>query len=531
MPRYSQQSPYPTGRAPLAFDLSEQMWNIAQQRIQNRKQEIEEQKKQISENEAILLTALDFETVKGAQDKFAQDMATRIDQMTNKWSERMKAKGGILDTNDKLELLRDKRDIENRIQVGAADVAQFQQLQNDLADPKKRTVYNVPETSSKMAKYALEGKIGTGSAINLPTYQPQAWGQEAMAFAESNAPKELLDPRAWDDVAMGIDEYGNTKFQKSNKKIVEGHIEWLKTTPEWQSLYEEQPYNAELLLESFRKKYLREPVRAIPKSQSATTGGKTATQIKAEKEQQDKFSGFNNIALNLMDRDEATIKSLKSTGFGKIGDIRYTEEPDGTYMHVHFQPTSAADTRGSEMIKLPKDQSDVAGQKYFYNKLWDILPSEFKEGVDVADLPKVMKPRAGQYQGKQVPFYAEKSVEKTLDQAIKNPKKSFFQAAADTIKKYIPGLKIKATSEGFEVDGKTYNIKNPPKGTTNTPEALKAKVMENVKPQKKLDPNAPEAESSAPATQPFDVGGEKYYIPTDMVEEFLKDNPTAKRVE
>lgn len=506
MPRYSQQSPYPTGRAPLAFDLSEQMWNIAQQRIQNRKQEIEEQQKQISENEAILLTALDFETVKGAQDKFAADMATRIDQMTNKWSERMKAKGGILDTNDKLELLRDKRDIETRIQVGAADVAQFQQLQKDLADPKKRGFYDFT-TYANMAQYAKENKIGTGGAINLPVMKPQPWGEDFMAMAEQDANKLLLDSRQWSSIPNGVDDFGNTKSYLTNKPIVDNYVESLRQTPEYQTLYEENPQQAEALLESFKGKYYREPsqpVKPVRQAGSArSSGSPTYSQRKAEETKSAKIQEFGNIAQGLADMDENTVSLIKTSDFGGVSDIYYDTKDGVDYMYVDFQPTQGGDVKPTEEIKLPTTDEE---KKIFYKKVWSVLPKEMQAGVSLEQVERAIRPPKENV--KKVERVSITALKQNLDAAAEKPTNDNIKKLVTVITDLFPNVKVKANTPIIgansvtiiDADGKStdYNFKDkakveefrikineliggakPPK-TNTEPQAQKPKVVPSM---------------------------------------------------
>ena len=300
----------------------------------------------------------------------------------------------------------------------------------------------------------------------------------------------------------------------------------MQLDPEWQDLAKENYGQAMELLNSIDEAYTVDINDYEPVKTTSTKGAgtKTPAQQRADEEKQEKFGSFNNLALNLMDRDQATVSSIKNTGFGNIAAINYTQEPDGEYMHVHFQPTSANDTRTSERIKMPKDENDAEGKKIFYSKLWNVLPAEYKKGVEFDDLPKLMKPRSGKFTGTQEPFYGVKNVEKALDQAIKEPKKSFFQTAADTIKKYVPGLKVRATIDGLDIadeEGggfKRYNLKTKGKNTANTPEALKERIMGSLNKE----------------PQVFEINGEQFTIPADEVDEFLKEaeaeKATVKRV-
>jgi hypothetical protein len=543
--RYSQSSTYPTGRAPLAVDLSQQYWNIAQERVKARKQEIEENDLKISENEKFLLKAFDIETVKGAQDKKTVELAKMLDDHLTKWAfiSKNNEKPGILTTEQKFEVLRDRREIEDARQKAASEVAQYEQLAKDAVDPKKRELYD-PQTFIDMGKYAAEGRIGDGKLINLIKYAPQAIGQDFMAEVQGMA-KEMgvFNKQLFKQYPTGIVDNGQTQWGYTNKPTVETLKKIAQTLPSFHALAKDNYGQAMQILNSIDD-YTIDISDYEPIKSGSAAGGKTSAQIKAEKDQNEKFGSFNNIALNLMDMDEAQVTKLKSAEPGKIRDIYYEQSPDGaTDMFIEYQPESTGGTklaRGIEKIRLPKDANDKEGIDLFYSKLHQVLPTEMKQGVDVSDIPKTIKSRAGKYTGNKLPIRTIQKIETTLNTVITNPKKGIFKAAADSINTWMKNInpkapKLEGTKEGFkygeEGNQKEYNFVNPPKGTVNTPEDLRKKIELNINAPKVGNPNAPEAESSAPVTRTFDIGGEKYYIPENMVTEFLKDNPNAKKVE
>jgi hypothetical protein len=469
--RYNQSSPYPTGNAPFAVDLSQQMWNIAQERIKARKQEVEENKLKISESEEFLLKALDFDTVKGMQDKETIELSKLLDEHNSKWALRMKDKSGILSTEDKLEVLRDRREIEDRRNIAATNVGQYEELAKQLIADKDGKIFDHDATHKRMTEFANEGNIGKESAINLAVMKQQPFGQSFMARAEEAAQKELLNPQGWSTIPNGINEDGSTKIIKTNEPIMEPFIESMRSDSDWKDLYNRNPYDAEQLLVSLKKRFIRNPIQP-PKT--SKTGGKTSAQLIAETEQNEKFGSFNNLALNLMDMDADTINTIKLNKEGEITNISYDQTADGgTEMVFDFQPITTATGRKErlpERIKLPKDQNNTAEMNAFYTKLWNILPADIKKGVDFSDIPKVIKPRQGKYTGRKVAYQNVQNIENAIVLAEKNPSNENIKSLVKTIKENYPNINVKAntpviggnsiTIYNEDGNGKIYSFKD-----------------------------------------------------------------------
>jgi len=380
MPRYSQQSPYPTGRAPLAFDLSEQMWNIAQQRIQNRKQEIEEQKKEISDNEKILLTALDFETVKGAQDKFTLDMAGRMKTLTDKWALRMKDRTGILTTEDKLELLRDKRDIESRMQVGAANVAQYDELRKQVYADEEGKIFDKKKSLENLGRFALNGNIGYKSPMDAVIMQPQPFGQEALAkygswLEETQNPKTAFKSTTKTDLKTGV-----ITTELSNEEDVNAKMDLFEQTPEVQQMLRENPIETRQWLDLNRKALIKKP-----QTSGVNSGliGKTKTGKEefssdypgfTKQAEVDAANNYNDFAERLYQGDESAIEQLKGTKYASVEVY-----PDKYILTEN-------DDKGTKKIV----RRDV-GKKAFKHSVWDVAPDSVTQGLTNFGLSSFIK--------------------------------------------------------------------------------------------------------------------------------------------
>jgi len=292
----------------------------------------------------------------------------------------MKQKGGILDTNDKLELLRDKRDIENRIQVGAADVAQFQQLQKDLADPKKRTVYDVNETTKRMAKYAIDGNLGQGGVINIPVYQEQPFGQEALAkygswLEETQNPKTAFKSTTKTDLKTGV-----ITTELSNEEDVNAKMDLFEQTPEVQQMLRENPIETRQWLDLNRKALIKKP-----QTSGVNSGliGKTKTGKEefssdypgfTKQAEVDAANNYNDFAERLYQGDESAIEQLKGTKYASVEVY-----PDKYILTEN-------DDKGTKKIV----RRDV-GKKAFKHSVWDVAPDSVTQGLTNFGLSSFIK--------------------------------------------------------------------------------------------------------------------------------------------
>lgn len=521
MPRspYSSGSPYPTGRAPFSMDLSSQMDAITQQMIQTRRNEIKEKKLQVTDSENAILTALDFKTLEGAGDKFAAEHAKRLDELNNKWALRFKERGGIISTQDKLELAKDKRDVESKLQIGAADLAQINEIRKEI-QKGKNSAYDIPKTIENLNRYYSQGLPGSGGATNVPVMKKQMFGQGWLARMEPLATNELLkNPQSFDEDITKLDELGNNIIQKSNRRAVENFMEFAKQDEEYQELMQQDPEQAKALADSFMTRFLREPQTEKTRPTSATrrTGSPTYSQRKAEETKSSKIQEFGNLAQGLADMKEDTVSLIKTSKFGGISDIYYDKENGEDYMFIDFQPTSADDVRATEKIKLPTTDDE---KKIFYKKVWSILPKEMQAGISLEEVEKSIQSSKGE--GKKMERVSVTAVNQNIEAAEKNASRENIKKLVAAVKDLFPEIKIESNApivgaRSVILDGKEYSFKDKAKI-----DEFKAKINELIG-----NPQATET-----GVVMFEVEGEgKFSIPANEVDEFLKSYPSAKRIQ
>ena len=393
---YMSRSPYPTGRSPFAVDLSENMAAITQQMVENRQKEIKDYKLQVEENEGTLLKALDFKTVEGIQDKAALDHANRIKELSDKWAIRMKERQGIMSTNDKLELLKDKRDVEGRLSKAAADVATIKKIQEDLAK-EKGFVYQKNPTAKRLVDYIDNGLIGEGNAINIPEVNVPVFGYETIQRFEPfmvNRAKDFVEvPKVINRAT------GEVRVEKSNQKSVDEGIEFIKTTDEYKELVAQDPVKAQEALEYLRTKYSSESQKgsfvSAVKPRATGSGGRTEPAVNKA------IEDFNTNVLNASKFGKTALNKWTPT-IGDIESMRKSTPKSGEkYIRVTFKPDKAGNKKIID-ITVPDQiyvESEETGQaemteegKLFYQRMWELYPASLKGGLSGKTLPDLMKP-------------------------------------------------------------------------------------------------------------------------------------------
>lgn len=151
---------YPSTATPFAMDLATPIMAITQQMVKRRKEEIATNKEIANNNEAMMLKALDFETVKGLSDGIQEEHVKAIDSLSEKWASRMAQVQGKLSSVDKLELIRDQKSMETDIANKKANVLMYEKLWEKIQDPKAHEYMDVDATRMAMAKWAQDGNVG-----------------------------------------------------------------------------------------------------------------------------------------------------------------------------------------------------------------------------------------------------------------------------------------------------------------------------------------------------------------------------------
>lgn len=367
---YMSGSPYPTGRSPFSVDLSGQIAAVTQQMVQNRQQEIKEKKLQISESEDAILTALDFKTLEGAGDKFTLEQADRLKNLTDKWAGKWKDGGGVLTTKDKIELLKDKRDVESKLAVGSAELKQYQEWQKELSNPNQK-IYDTEPMLKNMAKYAKDGLLGTGGLINQAVLKKYPLGSR---FAERYRPFMQNIAKEFQQTPVVVNpKTGATRIESTNKPAVDRAIAFFRTTQE----YADNPEEGEAGIKNLETEFLSMPSKAgfssVVKPKTGVSGGagtvsssefpdlKTKAEISAAK-------NYNDFAERVWQGDESALQELKGD---KYKDIQF-------YDDKIVLTTIDTATGNSSEHPLSRKMSKIK----FKEALWDWAPDSKKQGLN-----------------------------------------------------------------------------------------------------------------------------------------------------
>ena len=175
-------SPFPTGRSPLVLDIERNIQSVVQQQVENKKTEIKEKRLRVTENEQSMLDALDASAIEGVGDKVALEFGNELEKLSTDWAKKFYEKGGELNTQDKLELNKAKRNIESKLKSQAADLKMMADVQKELqiqaTRPDKKGIYDFEKTSKWLDEYAKSGKAGSGGFINGIVFAQPEFGEE-----------------------------------------------------------------------------------------------------------------------------------------------------------------------------------------------------------------------------------------------------------------------------------------------------------------------------------------------------------------
>ena len=398
----------------MVLDLENSVQAVTQQLIQNRKQEIDQKKLQISESEKMVLESLDFDTVEGISDKVALDHSAKIEDLTNRWTQRWREKGGVLSTQDKLDLVKDQRKVQKELDFAASDVAMIKEIQKELSKPN--SIYDLEKTIPALHSYIKEGKVGSGGAINVPVLKQSPFGAKFMAQYDDfmkNRAQSIIDDVEITDRATGQVMIGSTNTEAINKGI-----EFLKTTPDYRELYNQNPEAAESMIEEMRLKYLKEL-----RSPKWVSGVKPPSQTAAERNrfknnygwnvtqpQFDALMRFNETAEGMRKGALSSIQRMKGKP-GEEGAVKgasYVTEGGETMLRLELNPTEHKVTKDGKVevqnqprsidIPVPED-GDIEGAKAFYAEIWKYMPDELKQGIHTLPIESFIVPE--EMQGKE----------------------------------------------------------------------------------------------------------------------------------
>lgn len=155
---------YPTGRAPLMMDLANPVYAITQQMIQQKQRDLASQKDQISQNLKNLLDTISFDTIKGLGQQVQKEHLKRLDDFSNKWTEKWASAGGVLSGPQLHEQEMEKQAIESDMANMQSNVEKFANATNmllqDYAKNGDTGVFDFQGSLNNLSKF--KDQIGSG---------------------------------------------------------------------------------------------------------------------------------------------------------------------------------------------------------------------------------------------------------------------------------------------------------------------------------------------------------------------------------
>lgn len=462
---YLGSSPYPTGRSPMVLDLENKINAVTQQIIDNRKQEIKEKNLEFDKNEKLIIDALDFEPLAEAGEKWQLENAKEIEGFTDRWTKKLYEQDYKLSTPDKIQLNKEKREIERKRGIAETDIQTLAEIKKEIAKGEK-SVYDVNKTAQKVKEYQEKGLVGSGGAINLAIMKKIPFGA---TFKEKYEPMIKENAKTFIEDAQVLDRTtGETRTVRSNEAAIDKAIEAIKTTPDFQELYEQNPKGAEAVLNELKATYIKSPIEEkfvsaakYPTSKTTTPQSSMFPDLKTQA-QVEGASAFNEIAERIWEGDESALISFK-------GDDYETVEVKPDKFIFHTNPTTTGKSTTVE-INRNLDKLD------FKRRLWDFAPKSLKQGLTNIPTANIIKE---DWKLERPVQKAELSDVKVLRTDIENIKpeyadndernKDFVQVANDI--KNLLGRKISSKdvkaktgrlqNKGVEFKGKLYDIRKP----------------------------------------------------------------------
>ena len=376
-------TPYPTGINPVAFDLSQTMGAITQQMIKTRQKQLAEQKSEVDANELAILKSLDFDTIKDLGDVEALKQAERLKTMTDKWVNRYKERGGLLSAVDKIELIKDRRDVEEKMNMAASDIAQLKFARDLILDPKNKSIIDQQKSWQNYSDYIKKGLAGSGGAINIIVKRPTQMGIEEYDKWD----KEFASETGFEKKAISTHAMDNGKvkevYEHSNLPILQNKAKSIMNSPDFANLAEEVGFDRAFgilnsALGNHAKKFAYEQI--VNKTGTSTTS-KQQPFVSSffpgiAKNINEETAGIrlNNLLDGLARGDKNSVETLK--GFVKEGSVK--RSGNNISFTIPAKSINAMDTPVS--VKLP-DPKDKEGMRIFKEKMISYLPSVYTEGI------------------------------------------------------------------------------------------------------------------------------------------------------
>lgn len=363
---YLSGSPYPTGRSPLVLDLENKINAVTQQIIDNRKQEIKEKNLEIDKNEKLIIDALDFEPLAEAGQKWQLENAKEIEGFTDRWTKKLYEQDYKLSTPDKIQLNKEKREIERKRGIAETDIQTLAEIKKEIAKGEK-SAYDVNETAQKIKEYQENGLVGSGGAINLAVMKKipfDAAFKERWESRLKNKAKSFTG-----DVEIKDRVTGEIVKTKTNEPSVNEAIEAMQLDPEWQEFSPEQQQQ---LINDIKLEYTQ--TQSDPRIVAAAKAGSGSESFSSgkypnlkTKQQEIAADNYNEWAERVYQGDEAALQALKGAVYKTF---RVTKN------NFEFDTIDTA-TGKSKTVSIPRN----LGKKYFKENLWNYAPDDKQQGL------------------------------------------------------------------------------------------------------------------------------------------------------
>lgn len=529
-------SPYPTGRAPMVLGLEDTISAITQEMVKNRKEEVKTMNLEIDANEKMLLDALDMEPLQGMQEKAALEFTNGLDQLTDKYSKLLKDRGGVFTREDKLNLAKDKRELERKLSVAASDIATWGEYKKQVALGPEKSYLDLGQLIPDMNEYEKKGLIGTGGAASIGKLKPVPFGEDWMAEVLTPASIKDLQTKANMDVSSSVvnPSTGAVEYQYDNSKLVGNYMQMATQLPSFQRMYAEDPEKAMQMAGAVAQRLTINPTQqgysASVKPRATGTGRGTGTGIGPQAttqaqnnygwnlpaDQTETIETFHSTAEGVRRGDPTALDRIIGTGEGQLKETEYFVKDGKAYVHLKANPTkyNGKIISGKEEILRIPPRGDKEGAKTFYGKIYNYYPSEFKKGVEKLNISNYITPEPFEQGevGDMAPNRDVMFIDETINSISGNKKRKGnaeeLSLLAQRLNVLAPENKVKADNQTskISIDGTQFDLHDPAQLN-----AFRAKVDEIT-------------------THYYEVDGDVKEVPLATELKFLYKYPNAKPV-
>ena len=523
-------SPYPTGRSPIVLGLEDSIASVTQDLVKARKEEIKAQRLEVDENEKLLLDALDLEPIEGMSDKVASDFVAGVDAMSDKYSRLLMERGGIFSREDKLNLAKEKRQLEKKLTIASSDIATLKQLKMEVAKPQDKSYVDNKETSKNIVDFEKKGLVGTGGAINLAVLKPQPFGEDWVAEITPGAEKTLFNDKAFSVTSDVVDKNtGKVVNSYDNSQAVGNFMQYAKQLPSYQRMYAQDPVRAEAFASAVAQRWTMKPVQtdfeSAARPRATVGGGRSSSGGDPNKPivgnynwnlpaaQTETIELFHTTVEGVRRGDPTAIDRMITDEPGGISKIDYYVRDGQGFIDVYFNDRVSGQksipVKPAVGIKVPK-RGDKAGAEVFYGKLYSYYPEEYKKGIEKLNIANYITPEPFE-QGEisdTNPTADMIAIQDRIDaisgNKVKRKNKDELESLAKGLSGLAPGHVIKAEDRTsvISIDGMKYDLHDPAN-----------KFLEVV---------------TQITSRKYELGGIIYTIPLNEEFAFVYDNPTAK---